>query len=578
MSKIVLKDAIKTYTYDQDKVISPKETVKQVKHKFKDINLDILRKTKRTDSGRLSIPVFMSICGIDAIKTTGSKRHMGKGATPKQAEASALMELVERYSLFNFIKSNYTYSYCRYKNIKNKTIPFKYIAFSVNDVDTKLAKEVFSEIPLSWVPAYNLTKRREIFVPIDWFYAINEYNGSAAGNTLEEAIIQGLCEVIERHVCAIISDKKSPTLSIDVKSIKNPVALELIKKYIKNGINLFIKDFSLDMGIPTMGALAYDPNTFPYRSEIVFTAGTHTSPEKALIRALTEVAQLAGDFDTDGKYIPSGLPKPANLDEVSYITHHKNTINISELPNVSHPNIKKEIENCVEVLSKKGLEVIVVNITHPLIGIPAVYVIIPGTLFRQRAKAASVPFFSAKLASQLKDIDKAISILKGINSIYKKYYVYFHLGMCYLRKEKHRQALTHFKKALDLNPEKEDIPIIYLYIGLCYKNLNSYKRAIVPLKRAIAHDPQIKEVYNLLGFCYFKLKEYQKSIENFSKVVALDPSSAIDYANIASNLKEMGRIKEAIRFYRLALELEPNIDFAKENLKKLTKKKVIETH
>jgi len=569
MSKIVLKDAIKTYTYDQDKVISPEKTVKQVKHKFKDINLDILRKTKRTDSGRLGIPVFMSICGIDAIKTTGSKRHMGKGATPAQAEASALMELVERYSLFNFINSNYTY--CSYKNIKNKAISFKYIAFSVNDVDIKLAKEVFSQIPLSWVPAYNLTERRETFIPIDWFYAINEYNGSAAGNTLEEAIIQGLCEVIERHVCAIISDKKIPTSSIDIQSIKNPVALELIKKYIKNGINLFIKDFSLDMGISTIGALAYDPKSFPYRSEIVFTAGTHTSPEKALIRALTEAAQLAGDFDTDGKYIPSGLPKPANLNEVSYITHHKNTINISELPNVSHLNIKKEIENCVEVLSKKGLEVIVVNITHPLIGIPAVYVIIPGTSFRQRAKAASVPFFSAKLASQLKDMDKAVSILKRINAICKKYYAYFHLGMCYLRKEEHRQALTHFKKALDLNPEKEDIPIIYLYIGLCYKNLNSYKRAIVPLKKAIAHDPQIKEVYNLLGFCYFKLKKYQKSIENFSKVVALDPSSAIDYANIASNLKEMGRIKEAIRFYRLALELEPNIDFAKENLKKLVK-------
>lgn len=566
MSKIVLKDAIKTYTYDQDKVISPVETVKQAKQKFRDINLDILKKTERIDSGRLSIPVFMSICGMDAIKTTGSKRHMGKGATPDQAEASALMELVERYSLFNFIKSNGTY--CSYKKA-NKAIPFKYIAFSTGDVDTKLAKEVFSQIPLSWVPAYNLTKRREIFVPIDWFFVINEYNGAAAGNTLEEAIIQGLCEVIERHVCAIISDKKSPTLSIDIQSIKNPVALELIKKYIKNGISLFIKDFSLDMGIPTIGALAYDPNTFPYRSEIVFTAGTHTSPEKALIRALTEVAQLAGDFDTEGKYIPSGLPKPVNLDEVSYITHHKNTIYISELPNISHPNIKKEIENCVEVLSKRGLEVIVVNITHPLIGIPVVYVIIPGTSFRQRAKAASVPFFSAKLASQLKDVDKAIGILKRINAICKKYYVYFHLGMCYLRREEYRQALSHFKKALDLKPEKEDIPIIYLYMGLCYKNLNKYKEAISPLKRAIAHDHRIKEVYNLLGFCYFKLKEYQKSIENFSKAVALDPSSAIDYANIASNLKEMGRVKEAIRFYKHALELDPDIDFAKENLKKL---------
>jgi len=105
MSKFVLKDAIKAYTYDQDKVINPKDTVKRVKQRLRDIDLDILKETKRIDSGRLGIPVFISICGIDAKETIGSKKHMGKGATPEQAEASALMELIERYSLFNFIRS-----------------------------------------------------------------------------------------------------------------------------------------------------------------------------------------------------------------------------------------------------------------------------------------------------------------------------------------------------------------------------------------------------------------------------------------------------------------------------------------
>ena len=72
--------------------------------------------------------------------------------------------------------------------------------------------------------------------------------------------------------------------------------MEMIRKYNRNGIKLYVSDFSLDTGIPNVGVLAYDPSTFPKTSEIVWTAGTTPNPQKALSRALTEVAQLAGDL------------------------------------------------------------------------------------------------------------------------------------------------------------------------------------------------------------------------------------------------------------------------------------------
>lgn len=569
-SSIVLQDAIKTYTYDQDKIISPAKTVKWVKDKFKEINLDILKKTMRIDSGRLGIPIFISLCGTDALKTIGTKKQMGKGATPAQSEASALIELVERYSFFYLIKFG-NFHVDTYQNVKDKAISFKSIALSVHDEsDLKIAEQAFSDIPLSWVPAYSLTENRETLIPIDWFYAINEFNGPAAGNTIEEAIIQGICEVVERHVSALISHKKLLTPSIDVRSVKNPVALELMGKYLRTGVKLFIKDFSLDMGIPSVGVLVQDPKTFPHRSEIVFTAGTQTSPEKALIRSLTEVAQLAGDFDTDAKYVPSGLPKPSDLDEMYYVTTTDKIVNISDLPDISHYNIKNEIERCVGALSKMGLDVLVINTTHPVLQIPAVYIVIPGTHFRQRARAASICLFSAKLVSQFEDVTQAIMALDRLRALYPdRYYIYFYLGLCHLRKEKYERALKFFKKALELNPGEEDIPSIYCYMGICHKDMEDYEQAIAELEKAKAHDAQIKEIYNLLGFCYFKLKDHEKSIENFTKVVDMDPASAIDYANIASNLREMGNIKEAIRFYQLALEIDPGIDFARDNLERL---------
>jgi ribosomal protein S12 methylthiotransferase accessory factor len=65
-------------------------------------------------------------------------------------------------------------------------------------------------------------------------------------------------------------------------------------------------------------------------------------------------------------------------------------------------------------------------------------------------------------------------------------------------------------------------------------------------------------------------KEHEAAIENFEKVIELDPSSAIDYANIASNYRDLGKTDDAIRYYRLALELDPSIDFARHNLQRLS--------
>ena len=138
----------------------------------------------------------------------------------------------------------------------------------------------------------------------------------------------------------------------------------MIGKYRDIGVKLFLTDFSLDTGIPSVGALAYDPSTFPEKSEIVWTAGTTPDPQKALSRALTEVAQLAGDFNSSSNYVASGLPKFNDLAEADYVIHPGSTVSISDLPDLSHENIKIEVENCISALSRIGMDVILINTTH----------------------------------------------------------------------------------------------------------------------------------------------------------------------------------------------------------------------
>lgn len=570
--KVVLADAYKGYTKDLDKIIAPGETVRRFKEKLKKINLDILEGTERIDNGRLDIPVYFSLCGQDAEEIIGTRKQMGKGGTPHQAEASAVMELAERFSLFSFKNNPRNFLLEEYGNIKDRALPFESIAQSVHDDSLELdrAREVFSRLPLKWTRGYNLTKDKELLIPFDWFFTINEFNGSSAGNCQEEAILQGICEVVERHVSSVISLNRLKTPAIDLSSTVDPLVLELIKKYQKEGIKLYASDFSLNTGIPSIGVLAYDPSTFPGKSEIVWTAGTTPNPQKALNRALSEVAQLAGDFNTSANYVASGLPKFKDLAEADFVMHPDKKIGISSLPDLSHDNIKVEVENCIEALSKMGMEVILVDITHPKLGIPAFYTIIPGAHFRERAAGTSVGMFSAKLIAESGNPVWAIKELKEMDKLLPgKYYVKFFLGLSHLSINEPIKALNYLEEALSLDPKDQDIPSIYSYMGISYKELQRYGEAIETLKKAEEYDRERTDVYNLMGFCYFKLKDHQKAIECFKNVLQLNPGSAIDYANIASNYRDMGDRDKAIQYYKFALELDPTIDFARDNLQML---------
>ncbi|MDX1708653.1 MAG: YcaO-like family protein, partial [Desulfobacterales bacterium] len=363
---VELKDAYKGFTFDQDKIMSPEDTVRRFKDKLKKINLNILKRTIRIDNGRLDIPIYFSLCGQDAYQIIGTKKQMGKGGTPSQSEASAVMELAERFSFFSFVKDPDNFFVEKYGRIKERVIPFEMIAKSVHDEsdDLQVTQKIFENLSLKWTWAYNLSRKEQTLVPFDWFFSINEFNGPSAGNCVEEAVSQGICEIVERHTSSVISHNRLKVAAIRPDSADDPLVVEMLAKYRKAGVQLFVSDFTLDTGIPSVGVLAHDPATFPDLSEIVWTAGTTPDPQKAFSRALTEVAQLAGDFDTAANYVASGLPKFTNLADADYVMNPGKEIDISELPDLSNDNIKVEVENCLEALSRIGMDVFLIDTMH----------------------------------------------------------------------------------------------------------------------------------------------------------------------------------------------------------------------
>ncbi len=573
---IRLQDCLKTYTTDQDKAIRPEDTVARFKEKLKHLDIDILKEVKRIDNGRLDIPVFFSVCGEDAQALTGTKKQMGKGSSPIQAEASACMELAERFSFFAFKNNEDNFIIGDYQQMRDAGYPvldpFRLLQ-SVHDTrhDVPFLEALLTGIPMQWTWATSLTTGRDSLIPFSWFFAINEFNGPSAGNTYEEAALQGICEVVERHVCALINHEKMATPAIDPASVEDPVARDLLAKFARNNIEIYLNDFSLDTGISTVAALAIDRSSFPATSEIVFTAGTTPDPEKALIRAITEVAQLAGDFNSGSNYVASGLPKPLSMEEVRYVTESGLCTTIGQMPSLADHNIKIEVENCVAALARQDMEVFMLDATHPQLQIPAIYTIIPGAHFRERSMIQDVGLFAAKLLVELVDDNEQLEqrLARMEQLIPDAYYLAFYRGRNLYKHGQSESALAAFDRALTLSPEQEDLPYIYSYKGHCLKDSGSYDEAISALEQGRDMDDERPDLHNMLGVCYYKKDDYNQAIVHFHRAVELNPASAMDYANLGVNYRKIGKQDEAIHFFNLALALDPAIEFARQQLAEL---------
>ncbi|HIJ90467.1 MAG: YcaO-like family protein [Desulfobulbaceae bacterium] len=569
-------NCLKSYTYDQDKLCSPTETVERLKKKLKEINLDILQDVQRVDTGRLDIPVYFSVCGKEAFEVIRNKKQLGKGCTPEQSQASACMELVERFSFFSFRQVPTNFALASYAELKEQGLPLmplRYLIQSVHDekISEEMLEELIADIPIRWAWGTNLNRGETVLIPYSWFYAINEFNGPSAGNSYEEAILQGLCEIVERHVSAVVTREEIKAPAIDPASITDPVAAELIHKFTRHGIQVYLNDFTLDTGIPTVSAMAMDPSTFPDTSEIVYTAGTTPEPNKALIRALTEVAQMSGDFHSGSNYEASGLPKPLSLDEVDYIVNPGRTVRIDELPNLSDNNMKVEIDRCLAALKNLDMEVFVIDTRHPDLQIPAIYTIVPGAHFRERSNSRNAGLFAAKLAHELiSNADAQLAQLDRMSKIMPNaYFIEFYLGKKKAQIGMMDEAIAHFNRALTLDPEAEDLPYIYAFMGETLKDMGEYEEAIRVLRLGAEHDDERQDLHNMLGFCHFKLDDYETAVTHFTRSIEIDPSQAIEFANLGVNLRRLNRKEEAIRHFKIALAMEPYLEMARKHLDEL---------
>jgi ribosomal protein S12 methylthiotransferase accessory factor len=574
LQMLKLKDCFKAYTRDQDKAVSPADTVARVKAVLDEKCAGVLEETKRVDTGRLGIPVFMSICGPAAREIMPTRKQMGKGASPEQAEASALMELVERFSYFSFWadESNFTratWSEAQ-KLFGERLMDIREICQSVDDgLDEASARRLMDLLRWRFCPALHVAGGEERVLPLDWFKTLNEFNGSSAGNTPEESVLQGACELVERHVSAIV-DRNSPELpTIRQQTLDDPVLQDLCERFRKNGIELILKDFTLGMPVPTVAALAYDPKTFPVLSEIVYTAGTAASPVKAAVRAVTEIAQLAGDFETGRVYEASGLRKFTDPAQFEWLRKGPE-VDLASLPDLEDANILVELKRLAEGLGAQGYSLYTVDTTRDDIKVPANYNLVPGFDFRERTRRRSLGLFVGRKLAEEAELEEAQAGLAVLAEVVPQApYLPFYQALTALRGGDIASAAELFAKAEPLQPASEERALCAFYQAYALTQESRWDEAMPHLDRAIGLDAEVKEYFNLRGVGRFKSGRYKDAKADFGAVLALDSGSAPDLANLGLCHKFLGELDDARECLASALKLDASLEYARTHLEEI---------
>ena len=369
------------------RIIPPSQTIENNEDKCKIAG--ITRITEITHLDRIGLPVFSAIRPTSqdgAISIYG-----GKGISVEHAKASAMMEGFERYSAE---KQN--------ENTVTGSISEIFTKGNVIDIETlnlpkDFKKENIDSLNLEWNICHDLISGEDYYVPSNAIYHPyvsndntvqslfkSNTNGLASGNSLDEALLHGMFEVIERDAWSIFELTHKNSSQIDLDSIESDVVNDTLLKFSENKINIKLMDLTADINVPTIAASA-DDTLLKDAGLLTLGIGTHLDPEVAILRALTEVAQSRATQIHGAREdtVRADFARTAGYERMKRINKHyfqeeDEKIALSDIKNSSTDSITKDIDIVLNELKANEIEhVLYYDLTRPELDVNVVRVIIP---------------------------------------------------------------------------------------------------------------------------------------------------------------------------------------------------------
>jgi ribosomal protein S12 methylthiotransferase accessory factor len=284
---------------------------------------------------------------------------------------------------------------------------------------------------------------------------------------------------------------------------------------------------------------------------------------------VTEIAQLAGDFETARVYEASGLRKFTDPAQFGWLLRGP-VVNLDQLPCVENRNIRVELARMADGLLERGYTLYTVETTRMDLEVPANYNLVPGFDFRERTQNRSLGLFvGRKLAEEAPDAEALAGLATLAEVAPNAYYLPFFQALLALRLGDIDGAASLFAKAEPGQPGAEERALCAFYQAYALSQQGGWAEAMPHLDRAIGLDCEVKEYFNLRGVGRFKAGEYAFAKKDFHAVLALDSGSAPDLANLGLCHKFLGEREAAMECLESALKLDASLDYARNHLEEL---------
>ncbi|WP_018407106.1 TOMM precursor leader peptide-binding protein [Methylocystis rosea] len=336
---------------------------------------------------------------VDALQAGLSGDSYGKGSVAEQGEASALMEAIERYcGIFQGDEIRIVRRFADFP-AGEAILPDDILLYSDAQYEQGAksggcgegAQRFDPAAETEWSPVWSLRDECFKYVPTGLLYFFHESgcanqisadsNGCAAGNTIEEAIIQGFLELVERDAYAIWWYNRLRRPEIDLDKLGDSYVRDLRAVFARMGRDVWALDITSDLGIPVVVAVAHWIEDG--REYIEVAAGAHFDPRIATLRAMTELNQflaidsLGGrpELGPDDDY--GGDPLPLRK-HVYMRPQGKASFGRSRFKNFAQLDGRDQVLACVKLAARAGHDFLVLDQTRPDIDVPVVRVIVPG--------------------------------------------------------------------------------------------------------------------------------------------------------------------------------------------------------
>ncbi len=407
-SKITLTNRKKQFTVDGGhRILSPQETLERWQHHISPITGIVSSLVRTSEPGAnhsyLAVHNFGKAKDINSLRHNLHNKAAGKGRTKSQAKASGFCEAIERYSgLFQGDEPRKLHTYNQLGNTgihPESCLQFSHHQYQNREIlNQKYAGVDFIPQPfqedkaIEWTPIWSLTEQTVKYMstalcyykyplPQNHLFGFATSNGNAAGNAVEEAILQGFMELVERDSVALWWYNRLQRPAVDLESFQDPYLQELQTYYHQRGREFWVLDLTSDLTVPVFAAIS---RCIQGKELIVAGYGAHLDPKIALMRAVTEMNQFLSRVEMQYPHrLEAGLHQwltYANLANQPYLAPNTQTTPkvYQDYPQWWSDDLKQDVLNCVAIAKKQNLESLVLNQTRPDIGLNVVKVIVPG--------------------------------------------------------------------------------------------------------------------------------------------------------------------------------------------------------